>query len=314
MQVLDIPYTHQDVVAAVSLKGVTFLKNSRYRRRHKGAPDFIQLPHHGFVTKQQYKVLFPHEPPKPKRRNTVPKPVAVRKPAAYTIDKKTVTHRILGYVNAMTGTKRLYLWTISFPIGTKDDTGFHLLRKWLQRMSTDEGLKDYCRVTERQKNGTIHFHLAVNQYMDIRRANRYMRAAMMRSVDEGAIEMSREEIMKYNGVDIAKNRKTRRTINFAKKKAQKALSNYLAKYVSKNDEAFSQLAWHNSRSYSNVITHVHLTMKEYIKTCLQDCLQLEKPLDGEWFTFYRWRGPPPDKVQHYLAFVTNHIDNLNSIQ
>lgn len=313
MQVLDVPWSHVDVVVAISLKGATFLKNSRYRSRYKGAPDYYHLPHYGFVTKPQYKALFPQEPAKPKRRNTVPKPVVPRKPAAYTIDKKTVSHRILGFVNAMQGTKRLYLWTISFKEGTSDDTGFHLLRKWLQRMTTDEKLKHYCRVTERQKNGTIHFHIAINQYMDVKRANRYMRACMMRSVDNGELIMDRDDIMKYNGVDIAKNRKTGRVINFAKRKAQKSLSNYLAKYVSKNDSTWSQLAWHNSRTYSNVITHVHLSMAEYSKTLLQDKLQTDRPLDGEWFTFYRWKGPPPDTVQRHLAFVTNHIDNLNTI-
>jgi hypothetical protein len=138
-----------------------------------------------------------------------------------------------------------------------------------------------------------------------------MRAAMMRSNNEGTISMTHDAIKNYNGVDIAKNRKTKRVINFAKKKAQKALSNYLAKYVSKNDSTFTQLAWHNSRSYSNVITHVHLTMIEYAKTDLQACLQADKPLDDEWFTFYRWRGPPPDTVSQYLAFVTNHINQLN---
>lgn len=311
MQLLDIPYTHQDVTVAVSLKGATFLKNCRYRSRHKGAPDYIQHPGIGYLSKAASKQQFPQDYAKKPCRKTQPKPVKPRPPAAYTIDKKTVTHRILGFTNAMTGPKRLHLWTISFKVGTPDAACFHLLRKWLQRMTTDEGLKHYCRITERQKNGTIHFHLAVHQWFDVKRANRYMRAAMMRSVDDGSITMDRQDIMKYNGVDIAKDKKTRRVINFGKRKAQKALSNYLAKYVTKNNEKFPQLAWHNSRSYSNVITHVHMTLPEYLKTGLSLRLEQEKPLDGEWFTFYRWKGPPPDTVANYLAFVTNHINQLN---
>lgn len=311
MQILEIPFTYEDTQVAVSLKGVTILKTSRYKKRHTGAPDFIQHPHIGFLSKSESRRQFPAKAQKPHRRITQQKPVQVRKPAAYTIDAKQVTHRILGFTNSMQGYKRLHLWTISFPVGTPDAACFHLLRKWLQRMTTDERLQHYCRVAERQENGTVHFHLAVNQYIDVQRANRYMRAAMMRSVDEGTITMSRDAIKKYNGVDIAKDRKTRRTINFAKRKAQKSLSNYLAKYVSKNKEAFPQLAWHNSRSYSNVIIQVNLTLPEYIRTGLNDRLELGKPLDGEWFTFYRWRGPPPDTVQQYLAFVTNHINTLN---
>lgn len=311
MQILDIPFTHQDTVVAVSLKGITFLKQSRYSTRHKGAPDYIQHPRIGYLSKAESRRQFPPKPqPKP-RRCTQQKPVVIRKPPAYKIDKKAVSHRILGFCNAMPGEKRLHLWTISFPQGTPDETGFILLRKWLQRMSTDEKLKHYCRITERQKNGTIHFHLAVNQWFDIKRANRYMRAAMMTCNSEGSISMTHDDIKKYNGVDIAKDKKTRRVINFAKKKAQKSLSNYLAKYVTKNNETFHRLAWHNSRSYSNVVTHVHLTMKEYTQTDFQACLQADRPLDSEWFTFYRWRGQPPDAIKKYLAFVTNHINSLN---
>ena len=117
-----------------------------------------------------------------------------------------------------------------------------------------------------------------------------MRAAMMRSVDNGEVEMNRDDIMKYNGVDICKDKKTNRVVNFAKRKSQKALSNYLAKYVTKNDEKFTQLAWHNSRTYTNVITHVQLTLPEFSKTGLQQRIHTDKPLDCEWFTFYRWKG------------------------
>lgn len=311
MQILDVPLTQQDMVASVSLKGICFLNGTRFKRRHKGAPDYVQQPTIGFVSKQEYRLTHPQEYAVKHRRSTQKRTVVIRKPKDYTIDAKTVTHRILGFVNSMPGTKRLHLWTITFKPGTSDEAGFHLLRKWLQRMSTDEGLKHYCRITERQKNGTIHFHIAVNQWFDIKRANRYMRAAMMRSVDEGSISMERADIVKYNGVDICKDKKTRRVVNFAKRKSQKSLSNYLAKYVTKNTEKFSQLAWHNSRSYTNVITHVQLTLPEYTKTNLQQLIDTEKPLCCEWFTFYRWRGQPPDSIANYLGFCTNSINQLN---
>lgn len=311
MQILGNPYTHQDMVASISLKGICFLNGTRFKKRHKGAPDYWQHNTLGFLHKSHPLSYKPDKPTKRHCRNTQPKPVQVRKPKAYKIDKKAVTHRILGFVNAMPGQKRLHLWTITFKPGTSDANCFHLLRKWLQRMVTDEGLKHYCRITERQKNGMVHFHLAVNQYFDVKRANRYMRAAMMRSVDNGEMEMDRNDIMKYNGVDICKDKKTRRVVNFAKRKSQKSLSNYLAKYVTKNDESFPQLAWHNSRSYTNVITHVQLTLPEYTKTGLQQLIETERPLTGEWFTFYRWKGQPPDPVRSYLAFVTNIINQLS---
>ena len=49
----------------------------------------------------------------------------------------------------------------------------------------------------------------------------------MTSIDKKEIEWTRNQAANYNGVDIAKDRKTRRVTNFAKQNKEKALSNNL---------------------------------------------------------------------------------------
>jgi hypothetical protein len=210
----------------------------------------------------------------------------------------------------MKGEKLLYFWTVTFPKGTDDNTAFILLNKWLTRLRQEKLLKEYLWVTERQQNKTIHFHIVINQKLDVKKANRYMRACIMYSIDKNEIQWSRVQAMSYNGVDISKDRKTRRVTNFAKQNKQKSLSNYLTKYVTKNNETFSHLAWHSSRGYSNLITSVRFTSIEYQQSNCQNLLFTESPIETEWFIHYRWKGEPPKDLLNYLAQINQHVQTL----
>ena len=142
-------------------------------------------------------------------------------------------------MNQMRGEKMLYFWTITFPENTTDDTAYILLNKWLTRLRTEKMLKEYLWVGERQENNTIHFHMVINQKMNVQKANKYMRASIMHRINKGEIIYDRIAAMRYNGVDIAKDRKTKRVTNFAKQNKEKSLSNYLTKYVTKNNRTFN---------------------------------------------------------------------------
>jgi hypothetical protein len=132
-----------------------------------------------------------------------------------------------------------------------------------------------------------------------------MRACIFTCIDKSEIEFSRLEAVKYNGVDISKNRKTRRVTNFAKKKNEKALINYIVKYVSKSTEGFTHLAWHSSREYSNLIISVRFTVSELQKSNVRSFLD-EKPMyENEWCYFYKWKSGTPKEVVGYLSFVNN---------
>jgi hypothetical protein len=318
MQILDVPMFYKDMVHSVSLTGVTTLKESRYKQRHGGSKNIVQIPGKGFDEARFHRV-------KPKRRfssrkakqKTLPVPKGAQggseRKSTYRIDKTEVTHRIRGYINQMKGEKLLYFWTITFPINTTDDTAYKLLNKWLTRLRQERLLRDYLWIAERQQNKTIHFHLVLNQRMDVKKANRYMRAAIMTSIDKKEIEWTRNQATNYNGVDICKDRKTRRVTNFAKQNKQKSLTNYLTKYVTKNNESFPHLAWHSSRGYSNLILSVRFTNEEYSISNCGELLMTENPIESEWFIHYRWKGEPPKDLLNYLAHINQIIQHkLNS--
>lgn len=320
-QLLDVPITRTPMTASVTVKGITLLKESKFKRRHSGSKLVVQQPGSGFKDLRQYRKEWPQEfKPKKKRtkkNNSLPDQVSEIQPQQkqkkerfYVIDKKQVSHRILNYVISMAGEKMLYFWTVTFPKGTPDDVCYRLFNIWLTRLRSEKMLKEYLWIAERQVNGTVHYHVCVNNRMPVQKANRFMRSAIFTAIDRGEIQYNRTDAAKYNGIDIAKNRKTKRVTNFAKQKNQKALSNYLTKYISKSQDKFTHLAWHNSRGYSALVISVNLTESEYIKSNLESFCDLEKKLEGQYFVFMRWKGSPPESVIKYLSYVNSIIQSI----
>jgi hypothetical protein len=315
MKLLDVPHTTEDMRYSVGITGVTILTQSRFKYRHNGAREIEQVPGKGF----QIRVPLKSAKKSHFRRGKLSKGIACAeslhqvkkvKVSQYRIDKKEVTHRIRGYINQMKGEKLLYFWTVSFPIHTTDDTAYILLNKWLTRLRQENMLKEYLWIAERQQNNTIHFHIVINNRMDVKKANKFMRAAIMYSIDKHEINYTREQAKNYNGVDICKDRKTRRVTNFAKQNRQKSLSNYLTKYITKNDSTFTHLAWHSSRGYSNLIIAVRFTESEYVKSNTHNLLNTESPLQTEYYIHYRWKALPPTDLLTYLKLINQHVQEI----
>lgn len=312
MKLLSVLPNHHEMRYSLSITGVTILRQNRYKQRHGGSREIIQTPDQGLETAAGYRRRQPPPPVSKRKKKKQPKPETptitqpkqIRK---YRIDKKEVTHRIRGYINQMKGEKLLYFWTVTFPINTTDSTCYLLLNKWFTRLRKEGLLKDYLWIAERQKNSTIHFHIVINNRMDVKKANRYMRASIMHSINAGEINWSRNQAMRYNGVDICKDRKTRRVTNFAKMKSQRSLANYLTKYVTKNDSTFQNLAWHSSRGYSNLITSVRFTYGEILNSKVKHLIDRENPLTGEYYLHYNWKQLPPKDLMTYLALINQHI-------
>jgi len=302
------------MTCSLSMTGVTILTKSRYKIRHSGLQDIVQTPNKGFTLKRD----IPKQISKKKviRKKATPSgrpkglpDCIVKKVSQYRINKKEVSHRIRGFLNQMAGEKMLYFWTVTFPENTNDDVCYILLNKWLTRLRQEKMLREYLWIAERQQNGTIHFHIVINQRMDVKKANRFMRASIMHSINQGEVNYSRVDAMRYNGVHIGKNKKTGRVTNFAKQKNEKSLSNYLTKYVTKNDGSFRHLAWHSSRGYSNLVTSVRFTWNEYQKGNAESLLDNEKMITGEYFTFRRWKGHPPKDLLTYLGLLNQEIQS-----
>lgn len=315
MKYLDVPHTTEDMRYSVGMTGVTVLKQSRYKYRHAGYSDIEQKPTTGFQIKTKNKTTVRHrfsrgkakQKPQGKR---IPNSGIEKRKSVYVVNKKEIIHRVRGYINQQKGEKLLYFWTVTFPVLTSDNTAYILLNKWLTRLRQESLLKEYLWIAERQQNKTIHFHLVINNRMCIKKANRFMRACIMYSIDKKEIPWSRDKAKNYNGVDIAKDRKTRRVINFAKEHKQKALSNYLTKYITKNDEKFDHLAWHSSRGYSNLVIAVRFTNKEVMHSKLRYLIQKEEPLETEYYIHYRWKGSPPKDLLLYLSNINQAIQQI----
>lgn len=101
-------------------------------------------------------------------------------------------------------------------------------------------------VAERQQNGTIHFHLLTNDFMEIAIVNGYMAKALTNAKKRGIEKLATVETEKYNGVDVKR---------VGQKK--KSLIGYLTKYITKNNIEFYRLPWHCSRDVSRLFTSMY---------------------------------------------------------
>lgn len=313
-EILELHTTQTDVVARVTIRGLEVSKVGKYKKRHYGSNEVYECPNGKFFSKADYKAKFPNEFIKkvPQKKSPGQQNISAKKTTkqGFKIDKKTVTKRLTTFWRTIKGEKKLYFWTITFPQHTTESEGHKLFNIWLTRMRDELSLKSYIWVKERQDNGTIHFHIAVHQKLDVKRANRFMRASIMRAIDSSEISWQRDKAKKYNGVDIAKDRKTKRVVNFAQQKKGKALSNYLTKYVTKNNTSFEMLAWHCSRDYSNIITSFSLTRDEVKKYNLHRHISKSKMYENDYFKIFYWVDKPPNNVLHYFELINTHIREL----
>jgi hypothetical protein len=226
----------------------------------------------------------------------------------YRINKREVRQRLLGYINTQRGRKELYFWTVTFPKGTSDDMCYRIFNIWLTSLRKYKMLREYLWVAERQENGTVHFHIAIPHKMSVQRANAMMAGTLKTFARRGDIPFTVWQCARYNGVDIAKNRKTRRVTNFAVKKGSRALSHYLTKYVTKNDTEFTHLAWHNSRGYSQLFTGVTFTVEEFKKFGFGFFLDRRRIFEiGDFAKFIPWIEYPPPLFEEHLYQLNSYV-------
>jgi hypothetical protein len=228
----------------------------------------------------------------------------------YSVNKREVRQRLLGYINTVRGKKELYFWTVSFPAGIADALTYQAFNIWLTTLRQRNLLKNYLWVAERQENGTVHFHIAIPHKMPVHLANAMMRGTLKNMIRKGKLIYSIHKIARYNGVDIAKNRATKRVTNFAIKKGSRSLVTYLTKYVTKNNTKFSHLAWHNSRGYSALFTGVTFNIPEFLSYGFHEILNRAKAFVGEFFTFVPWLNDPPEKIVTHLYKLNSYTQSL----
>jgi hypothetical protein len=304
----DVPFYHEKPFKC-TLTGLTRIKEGRYKSRYQLSPGYAVTAQGHIIKKPkiQGKKILPDLPgPKEKQERS------------YTIAKQIIRNRMRAMVNMMQQSidrmrkPKLYFFTISFLEGTNDDLCYKVFNTWLTELRQKNLLLSYLWVAERQKNGTIHYHLAIPHYLNAPKANRIMRQILMDQKNKGQLtDWPRQKLMKYNGVDIAKNRDTGRPVNFAARQKQKALAQYLTKYITKNNTEMSRLAWHCSRDWSALIVGMAFTRKELGKFVTGKMLDLNF-IDTFYVEFYRWANfKPPEKFAMHLGRI--NYDMLHTV-
>lgn len=327
-----VPSINHDLTLKVTRSGVTFLTRSRYKARYSGSKKssvdingklYIDARDHKKALQsegEKNKATLKRSPDKKEKigtqssanistpSNNLSTPEDGLSTKRYRVHKREVRQRLLGYMNTQRGKKELYFWTVTFPKGTADDTCYKIYNIWLTSLRKYRMLREYLWVAERQENGTLHFHIAIPHKMPVQRANAMMQGTLKTFSKRGEIPFSVWQCSRYNGVDIAKHRTTRRVTNFANKKGSRALGTYLTKYVTKNDTKFSHLAWHNSRGYSALFTGVTFTLQEFKTHRFGFFLNRTRIFEiGDFAKFIPWLYDPPPLVMDHLFQLNSYI-------
>lgn len=170
----------------------------------------------------------------------------------YKLNKSKVRGRAIAFTRLKKSKKNLYFYTISFPEHLPDNQCFEVFNICLTRLRKEKMIEDYLWITERQKNGTLHFHILTNDLFSVYQMNKFVRKSLINKCLRKEFVYNLEVLKKYNGVDIAKNRTTKKVINLAKQKDNKLIVSYLTKYITKNNELFTRLPFHSSHSISKL--------------------------------------------------------------
>lgn len=218
----------------------------------------------------------------------------------YKLNKSKVKKKCHALSRLERSKEFLAFYTISFPQNLTDLTGYKIFNTWLTRCRKKSGLKTYLWVAERQKNGTIHFHLLTNNFMKIKVVNGFMASALKTEKRKGNKVLKNIEIEIYNGVDVKR-----------VEKSTKGLVNYLAKYISKNDIKFYRLPWHCSRNVSRLFTSINLdeSDKNEILALLPKDESKYTEHKEDFFTVKGFKFTPDDKIFENLDIVNEIIYN-----
>jgi hypothetical protein len=214
----------------------------------------------------------------------------------YQVKKKEVRGKANAIFYTRAAKKCLNFVTISFPMNMNDDSIFKVFNVWLTRLRKVYRLDLYLWVSERQKNGTLHYHILIPQWLPIRMVNAYMAIAIDNELRKCPQDGVNYEKLKYNGVDL------KRCEGNLKK-----LSYYLTKYVSKNNETFNRLAWHCSRSVSNLFTNYNTPYWGEIESLLNGRVKISRSYEMEYADILFIENECTMKVLKLLARVNDDM-------
>lgn len=158
----------------------------------------------------------------------------------FRINKKEVTQRINALSALKISKNNLFFGTISFPINFPDTSAIKVLNSWLTTVRLKTDYFNYVWVSERQKNGTLHYHIIFNKFLNVRLYNYIIAKAIDVEIKNNNLSWSNSSKEKYNGLDI------RKIFNL------KSITAYVTKYVSKSNDIFNSRAWGMDHTTANL--------------------------------------------------------------
>lgn len=279
---------------SVGINGVIDLKTTEFNSRYSGSKKY-KIISDGTAIRKVIK--------KPEFKKTLLNPSK----KIYQVNSKEVKARIANWINCMGRQKNLFFYTISFPTQITDTTAYKCLNSWLTTARSTYELKNYLWVAERQKNGTIHFHIAIEKFLPVKKLNATMRNLLHFYIRKNELKWSHLACSKYNGLDINKDRKTKKVINYGSPDKAKNLGGYLSKYISKSSEKFTRQAWQCSKKLSSLVLKLNMTAEEFMKKFIDD-IDCDKPMfENDFCCFYKWKSAPPTAVLKHLSEVNQYI-------
>jgi hypothetical protein len=222
-------------------------------------------------------------------------------------DKCTAFHRCLG--------SRKTFVTLTFINDVTDARAISILNKFLTALRSEFGNLQYVRVSERQSNGRIHFHLIVNKFLPVVAFNRLW-ALQQYNAGIELPGMSKIEFMnRYNesvrreteGIRHKKSdpdpvMEVVNSFDIKKIKHIYGLSYYLTKYITKNEnKGFGCSAWHCSRGVSKLFIKTIISRSTFSNAASWVNCNLNKktgevrkalPVIGKFHTLYYIENKP----------------------
>lgn len=212
----------------------------------------------------------------------------------YSINKRKVRARLTNFINTEQGESRMYFYSLSFPKTIDEETAYKLLNSTLTTIRKYHQIKNYLWIAERQKNGTIHYHLALYHFLKVRIVNDIVKKYLIHAIRKQELNWTITAAKNYNGVDIAKDRNTRIPTNFADKDKVKKIAGYLTKYITKSTQKFTRQAWNSSKSLAAVSDGICVSVNEVVQLFSTWELSDSACYANDFCMFFRWIDEPPD--------------------
>jgi hypothetical protein len=231
------------------------------------------------------------------------------KTTEYRINKSKVRQKMFSLFNLKCSRKFIAFYSVSFPAKATDDMCMECWDYWLSCLRKNFDLLNYIWVAERQKNGTLHFHMLTNNYMPILQVNRAMAIIINNQVLNDKCSWGSSSLDRYNGVDVdsiynsKRHKKSGKTMNGSQ--VRQWLSLYITKYVTKNSEKFKHLCWHCSRSVSQLFTTTLLPLEQsilitgFLPTLRKLYIHLVSGFNNTWIFCFE---PPPNIYEKIFTY------------